>query len=734
MFDEEGFDHDAHAIIEHRRVGVLQFIHDLALTRKDETPFGSEQEVALRQTWQEQEAVLERSIYLVLAQQLGFCEIDRHIRRRRLEREGLLNPTWAGRSERSQKLIEQRVTHLLDQSDESVSNQARNLVLAWCAYGSLGLLTHSEYPCVTELVMLQKQIAELDSSAIKLPLAQLRADLIALYRTLHDPSLLALVRTPQKPRAQLWDQSLLHQPAKNDVRKRYQERMASDIRSAIVSHLGHQRGCSAADAARLFNTLVADGLSGLIAWRTEMSVESARQEFDRRRVEQATVGIIHSLPADIRQLIITRLDQLQDAMIATDVSFSIFPLIRDLPSTKRRRKRQRRTLPEALALAFATRASISEGQALSCIKNLMIYGPLGMLPKRDWSHAFHPSIWSYLHLCKLGRLEGTIDHATLVERVDAYARSLGSPPLHRQLIVGVFNHFPKPNTYNSGDGDAIAGVPLRAAIKLQDVARLHERWLLIPITLEIQIVDALLHPISDTCSVTLVLDWGSQCPMAAWPSSHPPNMADANLALYQSIFHPGALYWPLRGLPETILLPATFAGDKLPDLQRSAQLMMAKVEIVADHEEQLAKLPRIQRMVEDLKAAYQPPILPGRRRGLKQRMTIKQLHDTLLTWLHDSCFATHRSEPVIRHLRKQGMALPGFDTAVAGWLLPVTGTVQTIQDGVRDGLFRYSSPVFHSEPGWELKKREFPYTYEGMKRFMFIEDDGMVHYVTYHPS
>lgn len=735
MFDEEGFDHDAHAIIEHRRSLVLEFIHDLAFPGLAETLFEPEYEVALRRAFEEQEASIERSDYLPLAEKLGFCETDREIRIHRLERQGFLSPIWIGRSERSQKLVEQRISHLLAQAPESVSNQARNLVLAWCTYGSLGLLANSPYPCVTELVMLQKRVADLNDPRIETQLAPLRADLIALYQALHDPVLVAKVRTPQKHQAQLWDQSLLHQPAQNEVRKRYQERLEPDLQNAIISYLAQRRGCSATEAAMLLGALIEYGLSGLIAWRTAMSVEATRQDFDRRRVEQATMRIIRSLPEDIRRLIITRLNQLQAAMIATEVSFSIFPLIRDLPSSKRRRKRQRHAIPQALVHELGNRASIPEGQAITSIKNLMVYGPLGMLPKRDWGLAFHPSIWSYLQLCKIGRLEGTIDHPTLVERVNEYAGSIGSPPLHRQLIVGVFNHFPKPNTYNSGDGDAIAAVPLRVAIKLQDVARLHERWLVIPITLEIQVVDALFHPVSDTCTVTLVFDWGSQCPMAAWPSPHLPNMADANLALYQSIFHPGTLYWPLRGVPETILIPATLTGDELTDLKRSARLMMTKVEIVADHEALLARLPRAQQLVEDLQAAYQPPILPGRRRGSKLQMTIQQLHNTLHTWLHDYCFATHRSDPVISHLRKQGYALPGFDAAVAGWLLPVTGVVQTIQDGVRDGSFHYASPVFHSQPGYELRKREFPYTYHGMKQFMFVEDtNGMVHYVTYHPT
>lgn len=218
MFDEEGFDHDAHAIIEHRRSLVLEFIHDLALPGIDEALFT--QEAALRETFQERESLIERSTYFALAEQLGFCETDREIRIHRLERQGFLSPIWIGRSERSQKLVEQRINHLLAQAPESVSNQARNLVLAWCAYGNLGLLANSSYPCVTELVMLQKRIADLNDPQIEAQLAPFRADLIALYQTLHDRALVAKVCTPQKPQAQLWDQSLLHQPAQNEVRKR----------------------------------------------------------------------------------------------------------------------------------------------------------------------------------------------------------------------------------------------------------------------------------------------------------------------------------------------------------------------------------------------------------------------------------------------------------------------------------------------------------------------------------
>jgi hypothetical protein len=115
-----------------------------------------------------------------------------------------------------------------------------------------------------------------------------------------------LCRTRQKPHAQLWDQSLLHQPAKNDVRKRYQERIGADLRTAIISEIAHQRSCSASHAAQLLDTLIEDSLSGLIASRTALSIMATRQHFDQQRVEQATAGLIRPLPADLRRLITTR--------------------------------------------------------------------------------------------------------------------------------------------------------------------------------------------------------------------------------------------------------------------------------------------------------------------------------------------------------------------------------------------------------------------------------------------
>lgn len=736
-FDLDGFDDDARAIIEHRQLLVQAFIRHVAQSIVESAVPAAGDEAALRRAFLDEEPAITPSAYLALAEQLRFLDTNNEIRLRRLRQSGFLGRSRERQSERAQQLVADRVVHLLEQVSESACKQARDVVLAWCTFGQLGLLKHSAYPYFNELLMLQRHVTDLeDTEKAQISLAVLRADLIALCRTLHAPEVLELFRARHGPKARLWDQSLLHQSPNNRMRERYKERLAPDIDDVVVEQLAYQRGCSREDATRLFEALLHTGLSGLIAWRIGTDQEGIHQASDRLRVQTALVYLLRPLPVDIRQLITTRLEHLQDAMIATRAPFSLFPLIRDLPGSKRRRKRQRYSISKELIESFAERAHLSAREARSAVQNVMIYGPLGALPQRMWRQAFHPHVWSYLHMFKLGRLEDTIDHTRLVDRVNAYAQQLGQQPLPRQMVVGVVNHFRKPDTYNSGDGDAIAGVPLRNALKLAGVARLHERWLIVAIELDIQFIDALLHSIDGTCHVILVIDCGCQCPLGCWVSSRPPDSVEVGLALYQSIFHPGALQWPLRGLPETIAVPQDLTQNGLADLQRAATCMMAEVEVMKDPEAQLDALPRAKRMIADLKMMYKPGLLPGRRRAPKQRMTVRQLQDTLLAWLYSSCFTEHRSDPVIYSSRQHGLALPGFDTPAAGWLLPVTGTVRTIQDGVHDGPFRYTSPVFSSHPGEELAKREFPYLYEGMKPFIFVGDTAgeTLHYLTNRPS
>ncbi len=366
----------------------------------------------------------------------------------------------------------------------------------------------------------------------------------------------------------------------------------------------------------------------------------------------------------------------------------------------------------------------------------MIYGPFGLLPIARWEECFHPVLWSRLRLEKLGRLEGISDDEQLVHLVNELAAQHGIPPLPRLIVVGVRNHFSKASTFNSGDGPTVWRAALRKAVKIPGILRLNERWLVLAIELPVQPIDSLGHPLGKTCFVVIVFDCATQCPVGCWATTEPVKSAHLGLAQYQSIFHPGALAWPLRGFPETTVVPAALAKLGIEHLRQSAALLGTKVEVARHLEVEMTRLPQVKQLTKDLKQAFTPAMLPGRRRAAPRQMTARELQDHVLSWLYDRCFSAHRCDDVPPDLQKHGIALPGFDTPIAGVLLPVTGTVRTIHNGVRDGPFRYTSAVFTSEPGLELRKREFPYHYDGMKRSVFVDGGpGTVpHYLTYHPS
>jgi hypothetical protein len=122
----------------------------------------------------------------------------------------------------------ERLAHELDRLGRLASGLARDLVRAWCMFGDAGLLKHSEYPCATELLMLHQHITAGGNSAALLPehLAEMRADLAAVYRTLNDQHYVKQYQALHGREAHLWDQSLLHQPEFAAQRQKHQDRMA----------------------------------------------------------------------------------------------------------------------------------------------------------------------------------------------------------------------------------------------------------------------------------------------------------------------------------------------------------------------------------------------------------------------------------------------------------------------------------------------------------------------------
>jgi hypothetical protein len=502
------------------------------------------------------------------------------------------------------------------------ANQARSLVQQWLQTDDIALLHHSTYPYTSALTLLHAQVQEAarqSGAALDLPavLCELRADVVCLVRVLQLPD------WPIR-----YDENLWHQPPHSDYRTREQERLPDETRQAIVQAVEQVRACDVATAAQIVDCYLSSGLSTLVAWRCAQQNAAVDLHLERGRVRRAATELIAGLPATAQHTILERLEYLQDALAlnTADTSLALHTLVTDLPGSRTRRRAQVKELPDAVYEHVAQLASITVEAAKSLIKNFMIYGPLGLLPIREWNTLLHPALWSYLHLHKLGRLERVLSYPRLTETFNAYAQQVNAPPLPQQMMTGICNHFPKAEYYNSGDGEATAGVPRRKSLKLAGVARLHEEWLLLAVPIEIDLVDHGGRSLNTDCIALCVFDCGSERAVTCCVYPGDISAGDIGLTLYDAIWHPHDLDWPLRGLPEHILLPGPLAQHDLSDICAAASWMHASVDSMSDAaaKKKLTGLPFIKGTIRALQEQYKPARLPGRRRAPRQQMTVAE--------------------------------------------------------------------------------------------------------------
>jgi len=480
-------------------------------------------------------------------------------------------------------------------------------------------------------------------------------------------------------------------------------------------------------AAEIIDHLLAGGLDDLIAWHCRDGAQEIRRRYDEQLIQSTVEPHLRFLSSDTRAPMLTRLEHIQKANVATGRQYPVFTVLRDHPSSPDRRKQYKKKPANDFVRLVAEYEGVTFQQARGLLENVRASGCLGLAPRSQWSKLVDPRIWSYIEMFKLGRLDDTIGESQLAERVHFYATLLGLEPLTSQVVLAIFNHFRKNRYANSGEGPQLYGVKRRGSLNIQGVPRLNERWLVARLTLEIQLIDSEYHPLEATCSAILVIDCATQMPMGAWPMDQVTEQKHICLGLYQAIWHPGALAWPLRGIPEQILVARPLALAGLDDLKHAATWLAAGVEVV-NAQAYLDDMPIARGWMRELQKHFAPVGARGQKR--KQKLTLSQTHAAILQWLQEHCFQQLINDPVPLHLRKRGAALPGFDTPAAGLLLPMTGRVRTIQDGVKDGAFRYTSPVFSSEPGEELCKRSLPIPGPDINTFIFVEQDGLLHYLT----
>lgn len=570
----------------------------------------------------------------------------------------------------------ERLAYDLDRVPRQAVRQAQRFVRGWLTHGDAALLFLSSFPCQNELALLhtkEHELAVQSDGRIDLPvvMAVLRADVVALARLLQSKELGCYYQTLCWPYSDLYDASLWHQPRYSPQRTRYQERMSADFRLFIVNALAGYRNCDRATAAHLVDVFITSTMNDLIAWRCHQHYPTIEIMLERGRIRRAMTSLVAALPHAHQQTMLSRFEHFQDALETAAISLPLYAMVTDLPGSVERRRQQQRKLPDQLFSDFARRIGVEEGAAWNYVNNTLI------------------------------------DDSMLTDQVNCYATLLGWPALPPHIVIAIRNHFPKQDFYNSGDGDAIAGVPRRKSLKLAGVARLHEQWLLVPYTLNIQLTDQHRRPIGETCHVIAVFDCGCQRLINCMVQPFPPTEADLGIALYLAIWQPNNLSWPLRGVPEHILIPSELALHTLHDIKAAASWLLAGVETVGNLEKLLNRHQFLRQSLKDVQKTFNPVRVSRRHRPQKEQMTIRRARERVMTWFYTYCSSNdHRVERVQKTLRDQGYALPGWDTPAAGWLLPEIATkVPTIRDGVVYAGSRYLDSDSAIEPGYHVPLR-----------------------------
>ncbi len=616
------------------------------------------------------------------------------------------------------------------QITRAVVSRALALLCAWGRYGSIGLLHLSVYPWYEELRLLEEYVLRAQAEVV-LPdgvITAVRADLLSLCRSI------ASVHPT------LWHQHLLTEPPASRNRQAYAKRLFPRLHQQVVAAIAQERGCTEAEAGALLTLFVQHGLAGLIdrhlASATGTSHESVALARAVAAARRLAVGLDPTPQAEIEHSVPLLFRSIETARIP----LSLEPLLTKRPSTyrrirwgrmlrfgvpsiaKSRSKRQagwwskpaapKRTASEEadnsaekrLIAEFARLSGLTPKEAKDRLRNVLTYGVLGLLPKGTWYSLFDARLMSWLRLMRFGHVEGALLWSDIYRAAERYSAELGITPPASQLLRGVYTSIQKPRFWHGGKGIAVINVHARLPQVVTDRPRLHAAWIVVRIKLDLAVTDV--GPAADHSYLLLVVDAETELPVGAWLSAQSPRSREVGLALYQAIWHPGKLDWPIRGIPRLIRMPKALVIDGQHDLERAAALLLTTLDVT--DASLLRGKKRILRLLDDIKAQFPDQ---ARRVAGQQPVMVSQALRALLDWLQPRCFPAHRSPKVRKSIRELLVGMPGHDTPAAGWLLPVLGTVEVHEDYVlrdRHGR-RFTSQHVTAEPGTLLSYRTFPY-------------------------
>ena len=611
--------------------------------------------------------------------------------------------------------------------DRSAAGLARGVVLAYLAHGDMGLLTHSTHPYTDELLFLharRERIAEVSASTIW---PQLHRDVVALAHAW------------QATEPKTWCIRLLSEPANSDYRKRTGQSFGTRRRTAVAQVLVAQHGYAETEASALVAHTLHGGLSELVAYRSQsdnlaLAIERYEQ-LHLRRVLRDTYG---ALGKDDQTYIETLLCHLQAAIRQSGVAFPLVPLLTEHPSSPRRirisrhfrfglaaiirRRTQKRVRRKpgwwrtpypkkahqpkpatTLIQTFAARSDLEVADATARLRDLITYGAIGVLPRGQRMHCLDPRVRSWLRLIKYGRLDGCVPWPRLMTQLDTYRRALGLPnPISPLLARAVFNAIPRPAFWHGGQGEATVRLRQRGTLTLSGASRLHERWHVIALPAPFPLCDALGRPVGIGSHLTLVIEANGALPLAVWASTEAPTVRDVCLALYQAIWHPGTENWPVKGLPEQVVVSEeVLVGDR-SDLDRAADYLLCDVLVQ----------PRSQLVKGEIGKHLKKITSKGFAEIAKQMRPDERVPSRVIraweSWIITNTFLGHTPSPVWHEIAQHGVVMPGHDTPAAGWLLPIAGEAVVTNGDVEYENRYYRTPSGINMLDVKFQVRHFP--------------------------
>ncbi|MBX0328193.1 hypothetical protein K2Z83_10940 [Oscillochloris sp. ZM17-4] len=613
--------------------------------------------------------------------------------------------------------------------EQRAAGLARGVVLAYLAHHDVGLLTSSDYAHTDELLLLQshrERIAALSSPVIW---PQLHIDIVALARAW------------KAAEPKTWCIRLLSEPRNSEYRRRLAQAFGTRRRATVVQVLVEHHSYTTIEAQALVERTLHGGLSEIVAYRSHSGDDQvlAVERYEQLQLRRILRDNYAALAEDDQAYIEVLVFHLYAAIRRSGVPFPLVPLLTEHPSNPRRirvsrrfrfglaaiirrrkQKRPRRAVGRlqmprisparkpkpatVLIKAFAELSNVDEREAEALLRELITYGALGLLPRNQRMHCLDPRVRSWLRLIKYGRLDGRVPWPRLMAQLDTYRRALDLPnPISPLLARAVFNAIPRPAFWHGGQGEATVRLRQRGTLTLASAPRLHERWFVISLPAPFPLCDALGRPVGAGSHLTLVIEANGALPLAAWPSVEAPTIREVCLALYQAIWHPGAENWPVKGLPEQVVVSKELLIGDRADLDRAADYLLC--DVLIQPRSQLVK-DKIGKLLKKITGKGFAEITKQLR---PDERTPSRVMRVLESWILKTSFLGHSPSPVWNEIARHGVVMPGHDTPAAGWLLPRIGEIVEVVQGAITRLGRrYEGSGLQQYERMFLHSREYP--------------------------